>query len=332
MKKLAFAALFVILMLLVAVGCAKTGIVSGTVFGNDGKPVSGASVSLGNLSATTDANGRFSFENVKSGDYVLAVSAQGAAPASEKLAVSEGGTTKNVTLIFNSLEMVKRAGVMTFGSDTTYAPFESIDTQTNTAVGFDVDLASLLASKIGVKAQIISTDFGGIIPALQTGKFDAIISSMTITEARRAEIDFSEPYYNSGQILAVQSKNNLISKPQDLVGKTVGVQIGTTGEEAAKGIKGATVKSYPDIQLALADLETGRIDAVINDLPVSAFYAKGHPGVKLVGSLFTTEQYGIAFRKDETELRDAIDAALAQIRADGEYDKLYEQWFGTKPQ
>lgn len=332
-----FLKLFAVLLVFALVvatltGCAKSGEVGGTVKDQSGKPVSGATVSLNDLTTQTDANGKFVFQNVKEGNYVLKVQEDGAKPYEENISVSGGGVSKEITLTFNSLARVKRAGVIVFGSDTTYAPFEWIDPQTGNAVGFDVDLANLLASKIGVKAQIVTADFSGIIPALQTGKFDAIISSLTITDERKKEVDFSDPYYNSGQILAVQSSNNSITKPEDLVGKTVGVQTGTTGEEAAKQIKGAIVKSYPDIQLALSDLEIGRIDAVINDLPVSLYYAKTHPKIKLVGSLFTTEQYGIAFRKDEPELRDAINNALKEIKADGEYSALYKKWFGTEPQ
>jgi polar amino acid transport system substrate-binding protein len=331
MKKLVVMVVLLVLVATIFTGCASKSGVGGVVKDVDGKSVAGASVKLGDLTATTDANGSFSFSNVKVGDYLLTVSADGANTISESVTVTKGGLTKNVTLSFNSLARVKRVGVMTFGSDTTYAPFESIDTTSGQAVGFDVDLANLIANKLGVKAKIMSTDFGGIIPALQSGKFDAIISAMTITDERKKEIDFSDPYYDSGQIIAVQVSNNSIKGPDDLSGKKVGVQTGTTGEEAAKKIKGAIVKSYPDIQLAFTDLVIGRIDAVVNDLPVSAFYAKGHPGVKLVGNLFTVEQYGIAFRKDETELREAVNDALKEIKANGEYDQIYEKWFGKKP-
>ncbi len=232
----------------------------------------------------------------------------------------------------NSLTRVKKAGVLKVGSDTTYPPFEWIDTKTGKAQGFDVDLANLIAKKLGVKAEIITTAWDGIIPALKSGKFDVIISAMTITPEREKEIDFSIPYYDSGQIIAVRKDNNTIKGPNDLSGKTVGVQTGTTGEEAAKKIPGVKIKEYPDIQYAFADLEKGRIDAVVNDFPVSAFYVKGHPDVKLVGKLFTVEHYGIAFRKSDKALREAINKILKDIKSDGEYDQIYEKWFGKKPE
>ncbi len=232
----------------------------------------------------------------------------------------------------SNLSRIKKAGVLKVGADTTYPPFEWINTQTGKPQGFDVDLANLIAKKLGVKAEIISTAWDGIIPALKAGKFDVIISAMTITDERKKEIDFSDPYYDSGQIIAVRKDNTTIHGPEDLSGKVVGVQTGTTGEIAAKKIKGAIIKEYPDIQYAFTDLEKGRIDAVINDFPVSAYYAKGHPDVKLVGKLFTKEQYGIALRKDETDLKEAINKILKEIKSDGEYDQIFEKWFGKKPE
>ena len=99
-----------------------------------------------------------------------------------------------------------------------------------------------------------------------------------------------------------------------------------------KKIKGIKIKEYPDIQYAFTDLEMGRIDAVVNDLPVSAYFIKTHPNLKLVGKLFTVEHYGIAFRKDEKALKEEINNILKQIKSDGEYDQLYEKWFGKKPE
>jgi lysine-arginine-ornithine-binding protein len=313
-------------------GCTSAKNVSGTVKGDDGKVVAGATVQISKFSASTDTDGHFIFNNVKPGKYVLKVSADGAEPFSEDVEVTKDGLSKNVTLKFNTLAKIKRSGILRVGSDTTYAPFESIDTKAGKAVGFDVDIANLIAKKLGVKADIMTTDWGGIIPALETHKFDVIISAMTITEDRKKEIDFSIPYYDSGQIIAVRKSNNSIKGPEDLVGKTVGTQMGTTGDFAVQKIKGAIDKTYPDIQLAFADLELGRLDAVVNDLPVTAFYSKGHKDIKLVGKLLTVEHYGIAFRKNDTELRDAVNKILEEIKADGEYDQIYEKWFGKKPE
>ncbi len=312
-------------------GCTSAKGVNGIIKGDDGKIVSGATVQIGKLSTTTDASGDFTFQKVKPGTYVMKVNAEGAEPFSKQVEVTKTGLSTNATLKFNSLAKVKRSGILRVGSDTTYAPFESIDTKAGKAVGFDVDIANLIAKKLGVKADIITTDWGGIIPALETHKFDVIISAMTITAKRKEEIDFSDPYYNSGQIIAVKKDNNSIKDPADLVGKRVGTQMGTTGDFAVQKIKGAIDKTYPDIQLAFSDLDLGRLDAVVNDLPVTAFYAKGHKNIKLVGKLLTVEHYGIAFRKGDTELETAINKILENIKSDGEYDQIYEKWFGKKP-
>ncbi len=332
MKKIITLTILTVFVVTFFTGCTSAKNVSGSVKSDDGKIVADATIQIGKFSTTTDADGHFIFDDVKPGKYALKVNVDGAEPFSEDVEVTKDGLSKNVTLKFNTLAKVKRSGVLRIGADTTFAPFESIDTKVGKAVGFDVDIANLIAKKLGVKADIITTDWGGIIPALKTHKFDVIISAMSITEERKKEIDFSIPYYNAGQIIAVKKSNNSIKGPEDLVGKTVGTQMGATGEFAVQKIKGAINKSYPDIQLAFADLELGRLDAVVSALSVNAFYCKSHKDIKLVGKLLTVEHCGIAFRKNDTELRDAVNKILVEIKADGEYDQIYEKWFGKKPE
>src|SRR5450756_2022483 len=127
---------------------------------------------------------------------------------------------------------------------------------------------------------------------------------------------------------------NTITKPEDLVGKTVGVQVGTTGEASAKLIIGVKVNSYPDIQLATQDLENGRIDAVANDYPVCVFYASTHPALKVfsttsIAGQDLTQLYGIAMRLEDKQLKAAVDQALQDLVKDGTYDTIYAKWFGS---
>jgi ABC-type amino acid transport substrate-binding protein len=129
---------------------------------------------------------------------------------------------------------------------------------------------------------------------------------------------------------------NTITKPEDLVGKTVGVQTGTTGEIDAKLITGVKVNSYPDIQLATLDLENGKIDAVVNDYPVCTTYASAHTELKVLDTTSMagqdlTQVYGIAVRKDDTQLKSNIDAALRKAVADGTYASLYQKYFFASP-
>ncbi len=232
-----------------------------------------------------------------------------------------------------AVERIKKAGVLKVGSDVAYAPFEFMEG--DKPVGFDIDIAQEIAKALGVKLQIINTSFDGIIAALKAKKFDIIISAMTITEERKKEIDFSIPYYDSGQIIVVRSDNKDINSEKDLKGKIVGVQLGTTGELTAKKIKDQVgikeIRSYETIPEAFMDLELGRLDAVINDLPVSLYYSKNNPKLKCVGKPFTIEQYGIAVRKEDKDLLKKINEILTNLKKTGKYNQIYKKWFGIEP-
>ncbi|HOV50056.1 MAG TPA: basic amino acid ABC transporter substrate-binding protein [Candidatus Cryosericum sp.] len=236
----------------------------------------------------------------------------------------------------SQLRRIKQDGVLTVGNDTTYAPFEFMDSS-NAPTGFDVDLISAIAARLGLKAQIVTTAWDGIIPALQAQKFEAVISAMTITPDRQKEVLFSTPYYRSDMGIVFDKTLHAISGPDDLAGLRVGVQIGTTGETSARLISGLTdVRSYPDIQLAMTDLDLGRIDAVVNDYPVCAYYARGSASLSVVRVLTInhtdlTQYYGIALKHNDTQLKAAIDQVLADLVKDGTYDALYAKWFGGAP-
>jgi polar amino acid transport system substrate-binding protein len=208
---------------------------------------------------------------------------------------------------------------------------------TNDPTGFDVDLISAVAANLGLKAQIVTTAWDGIIPALQAQKFEAVISAMTITPDREKEVLFSTPYYRSDMGIVFDKTLHTIAGPDALAGLRVGVQIGTTGETSARLISGLTdVRSYPDIQLAMTDLDLGRIDAVVNDYPVCAYYARDSAALSVVRVLTInqtdlTQYYGIALKRDDTQLKAAIDQALADLVKDGTYDTLYAKWFGGLP-
>jgi ABC-type amino acid transport substrate-binding protein len=157
-----------------------------------------------------------------------------------------------------------KTGTLNWGTDPTYAPFEYADAN-NKPTGFDVDLMEAIAVKMGKTSNLTSGAFDGLLLALQGKKFDAVCAAMTITPDREKEVLFSIPYYRADMGIMYNPAKNNITKPEDLQGKTVGVQTGTTGEIDAKLIAGVKVNSYPDIQLATLDLENGKIDAVVND-------------------------------------------------------------------
>lgn len=224
-------------------------------------------------------------------------------------------------------------GILTVGSDVAFPPFEYEDEQTQEIVGFDVDLIKEIGKRIGLKVKIQPAAFDSIIQALNAGKFDCVVSAMTITEERKKQVNFSDPYIDSDQSLAVK-KGSPITSLEDLKGKVVGVQRGTTGELKANEIKEKygikEIKSYDDTLMAFEDLKAGRVDAVVNDYPVTAYLVKKDPVFEIVARIPTGEKYGIAVRKDSTDLLEAINKALRDMKADGTYQKIYEKWFGTE--
>ena len=158
------------------------------------------------------------------------------------------------------------------------------------------------------------------------------MSAATITDERKQTVDFSDPYFTAGQGLAVKEGSD-ITGIADVDGKKVGVQLGTTGDIWASENTRAEVVRYDEITLAMQALANGDVDAVLNDAPVSADIIKANPelGLVMLPELYTSEQYGIAVNKGKPEVLAAINEGLAAVKASGEYDTIYEKWFGMKP-
>ncbi|WP_329108890.1 ABC transporter substrate-binding protein [Micromonospora sp. NBC_01699] len=230
------------------------------------------------------------------------------------------------------------AGKLTTCTHLPYSPFQSKD-GSGAVVGFDVDLVDLAAKKLGVTQAIVDTPFEGIKSGadLNSGKCDVAAAGMTITEARKEVLAFSDPYFDATQALVTP-----VGKPYkslaDLAGKRLGVQGATTGEDyvkaqvAQQGLK-IEVVSYKDLGAEQQALATGQIEAAVGDLPVWNEYIKANPGKVVVAAGFDTgEQYGFAVKKGgDPKLLAAINEALAAARADGSYDTIYEKWIGAKP-
>jgi basic membrane protein A len=224
-------------------------------------------------------------------------------------------------------------GVVTVGMNAEYPPFEFVD-ESGEISGFDVDLVNAIAEVAGFEVELVNTRWDGIFVALQSGEFDMVASAATITEEREEIVDFSNPYFNAGQMIAVpEADAETITSPEDLPGLRVGVQGGTTGDIAVSEIEGVEVVRYDEITLAFQALGAGDIDAIVNDGPVSADIISKNPelGAVLVGDPFTDEFYGIAVQPDLPELLDAVNAALETIIADGTYAQIYQEWFGMEP-
>ncbi len=222
--------------------------------------------------------------------------------------------------------------VWKIGTEPAFPPFEMKDEATGDLIGFDIELMQALGEAAGREVEFIALPFDGLIPALQSNTIDGAISGMTITAERAQTIDFSSPYFKAGLAIAVRENNDEITSLESLAGKRIAVQIGTTGAEQAKLVEGASVTTFDSAPLALQELLNGRVDAVVNDLPVTLFAINeaNLQGIKIVGELLTEEYYGIALPKGSENLA-LMNQALADLIQDGTYAQIYRQWFTADP-
>ena len=222
--------------------------------------------------------------------------------------------------------------VLKVGTNADFAPFEFQGADPNAYEGFDMDLIRAVGKEMGYKVEINNLAFDGLIPSLEAGNIDVIISGMTINDERKQKVLFSDPYYKSGLSIMVAKDNNSIKTFNDLKGKKVAVQIGTTSATEVKKIEGVQAKELNSSADTFIELAAKGVDAVINDRPVNDRYIveSKNGNVKVLPDLLTAEDYGIAINKKDTELQTKINAALKKLKENGEYDKLYTKWFGDK--
>jgi ABC-type amino acid transport substrate-binding protein len=232
---------------------------------------------------------------------------------------------------------LKQPGVLNVGSDNAYPPFEEIKPGASVPQGFDVDIYTEVATRLGLTPKSTTTDFDALFTtSIPNGTFDIGVSAITIKEKRKHTVDFTVPYFQADLSLAVnETKTPNIKSVDDLAGTTIGAQKGTTGEDCANFLvkqgKAKAVKSYGDSQASFLDLSAGRIAAVVNDRPASQGFVEKDTTLKVVQVISTKEQYGFAVSKQKPDLRAAIDTQLKAIMDDGTYATIYEKWFGTKP-
>jgi len=228
----------------------------------------------------------------------------------------------------NGVELVK-GGQLTTCTHLPYPPFQSeIDGKVQ---GFDVSIIDLVAKDLGVKQVILDQPFenfktGG---SLNAGQCDLAAAGMTITDERKKNVDFSDPYFEATQAVLADKKSG-ISSLADLKGKKVGAQAQTTGEEFAKS-KGLNPVSFESSDALLNGLRTGQVKAVVIDYPVVQGWLKDKANAdafQVADNINTGEEYGVTVKKGNTKLLDAINKALADAKSDGTYQKLYEKWIG----
>ena len=238
-----------------------------------------------------------------------------------------GGTKQSSVDLINS-------GEITTCTHLPYQPFQF--ERGGKVVGFDVDMIDLVAKKLGVKQAIVDTPFEGIQSGedLNARKCDIAAAAMTITPERAEKIAFSAPYFDANQALLVK-KGSGIKSLDDLTGKTLGVQSGTTGKMYAEenAPEGVQLKDYEDLALELSSVKSGQIPAAINDIPVLLDYVKQNPELEVATQFETGEQYGFGMKKGTSQdLEKVVNQVIEKARSDGTYDRLYEKWFGAKPQ
>lgn len=220
-------------------------------------------------------------------------------------------------------------GILQAGSDTAFPPMEFSDGQGG-YIGFDVDLCTAIAKKMGLELEVVSTAWDGIIPNLMGDRFDIIMSAMSITPERQEQINFTDPYLPG--ILAISTpKDQPIADAAGLAGKIVGVQVDTTGQfavEEAGGYK--ELKKYATILEAFMDMDAGRVEVVVNDEPVNAYVIATNESYNEkyanTGGIVTDNSYGYAIKKENTALQAAMNAALQELRDEGVYQKILDKW------
>jgi len=226
----------------------------------------------------------------------------------------------------SALERVRASGRIRIGIDATYPPFGMAEG--GEFKGFDVDIGRAIAAQLRVQPELINASFDGVFPALQSGNFDLVISAVTITPERSATLLFSDPYIATGQQVVVRSAST-IAGPDDLAGRTVGVQINTTAQFSMEKRPGIAIAKYNTIDLALLDLQNGRVDAVASDGPVLRYMMRNSfPGLKAVGVEYTDEKFGVVLARGSDDLRRAVNAALWALQESGEHGRIYRKWFG----
>lgn len=231
----------------------------------------------------------------------------------------------------STLNQVLKRGELRVGMEAGYIPFEMRDKR-GAIIGFDVDLAKLMARYMGVKVTFINTQWDGIIPALLTDKFDILISGMTITPERNLQVNFAEPYIIIGQTILLNAKNkDAVKSVKELNDPkyTVATKLGTTGEIAARRYLGkAKLKTFETEADAALEVRNGRADAFVYDLPFNVVYGAQYKDALVhLKEPFTKEPLGWAIRKGDPDFLNWLDHFQNQIRNDGTYDALYNKWF-----
>jgi polar amino acid transport system substrate-binding protein len=222
-------------------------------------------------------------------------------------------------------------GTLLIATDAPYPPFEIGTPADSDFGGFDIDVANAVAEKLGLTPEFQDTSFDTIFRDVAAGQFDIVVAASTITPGRQQTVNFSDPYYEAQQALVVPTGSDITSV-DDLAGKIVGAQDGTTGEVYANDETDAgEVRGFPEGPDAINALVTGQVDATIIDQPVAVDATDKTDGIEIAAEIPTNELYGMALSKENTALLDAVNKALVEMKGDGTITDLYQKYFQTDP-
>ncbi|RNB84653.1 amino acid ABC transporter substrate-binding protein [Brevibacillus fluminis] len=245
-----------------------------------------------------------------------------------------GSTTETSTskLGDSAAAPVAQETTIRVGANVGFAPFEFMEG--DQLVGVEIDILTEVGKRLNSKVEWINTPWNGMFAALRAGKFDVAIAGITIKPERLKELDFTSPYYDNDQGLTVRADSG-IKSVDDLKGKIVGVAGGTTGHQWAEDNKEKygfkDIKLYNSTQESMMDLQAGRIDGELHDIPASEYYVKDKKELAVVQRIATNEKFGLAFKKGNP-LRDEVNRVIDEMKKDGTLASIYKKWFGKDPE
>ncbi len=227
-------------------------------------------------------------------------------------------------LILGLFAGCEKSDALIMATNAEFPPYEYYEG--SEIVGIDVEIAQAIADKLGKDLVIEDIAFDSIIPSVQSGKADMGVAGMTVRPDRLENVDFSDSYITASQVIIVHKDNTDISSPDDLVGKTIGVQLGTTGDIYAENIDDVTLERYNKGFEAVQALQQKKIDAVIIDDQPAAYFAAQNSDIKVIDEPFTVEDYAIAVKKGNTKLLNEINEAIAELKQSGKLQEIFDKY------
>lgn len=221
--------------------------------------------------------------------------------------------------------MAEEDNVLVMATNAEFPPYEYHEG--DEIVGIDAEVAALIAEELGMTLEIEDMAFDSVLAAVQSGKADIAMAGITVTEDRKMVVNFTDTYTKATQMIIV-AEDSEIAGPDDLAGKTIGVQLGTTGDIYVEDVEDATIERYSKGFEAVQALLQGKIDAVVIDGEPAKVFVEENDGIKLLEEAFTEEEYAIAIAKDNEELLEKVNAALATLTENGEFQKVIDKYIG----